>query len=64
MAFRFYLKWAIQNLCNHRMRTLLTIIGVAVAVSILIGIMGFYEGYKKSLHESIERMGFHVLVTA
>ncbi len=64
MVFGFYLRWALQNLRNHRVRNGLTVVGVAVAVAILIGIMGFYGGYKQSLHESIERMGFHVLVTA
>ena len=60
----FYLRWALQNLRNQRGRTWLTIVGVSVAVAILSGIIGFYEGYKQSLNESLERMGFHVLVTA
>ena len=64
MAFGFYVKWALQNLRNQRARTLLTVIGIAVAVAILSGILGFYDGYKRSLQESIERMGFHVLMTA
>ena len=64
MALAFYLKWTVQNLRNHRARTLLTIFGISIAVAILSGILGFYKGYKRSLNESIERMGFHVLVTA
>ena len=64
MAFGFYLKWSLQNLRNHRVRSLLTVIGIAVAVAILIGILGFYAGYTDSLDESIAQMGFHVLVTA
>lgn len=64
MALSFYLKWAYRNLLNHAVRTALTVVGVAVAVAMLVGITGFYKGYKQSLHDSIERMGFHVLVTA
>jgi putative ABC transport system permease protein len=63
-TFWFYLKWAFQSLRNNAIRSLLTALGVAVAVAILIGILGFYRGYRDSLAESIEHLGFHVLVTA
>ncbi|UCF36578.1 MAG: ABC transporter permease [Acidobacteriota bacterium] len=64
MTFGFYLRWAIQNLRNHSIRNLLTAVGIGVAVAILICILGFYRGYRSSLQESIQMMGFHVLVTA
>jgi putative ABC transport system permease protein len=53
-----------KNLTRKRIRSLLTIGGVAVAVAVLISLLGFDRGYQQSLSENIDRMGYQLLVTA
>jgi len=42
----------------------MTCLAVALAVSLFLGAMGLHDGYAAALSHSIDRMGFHVLVTA
>ena len=53
-----------KNLTRKKIRSLLTIGGVAVAVAVLISLLGFDRGYQQSLSENIDRMGYQLLVTA
>jgi len=53
-----------KNLTRKKIRSLLTIGGVAVAVAVLISLLGFDNGYQQSLGENIDRMGYQLLVTA
>jgi putative ABC transport system permease protein len=55
---------ALKNLARKRIRTSLTIGGVAIAVAVLISLLGFDEGYRKSLNNDIDKLGYHLLVTA
>jgi putative ABC transport system permease protein len=58
------LAFAYKNLVRRRVRTALTAGGVAVAVAVLVSLLGFNEGYENALNADIEKMGFQVLVTA
>jgi len=49
---------------RNRIRSLLTVGGVAVAVAVLVSLLAFDTGYQRSLQTDIERMGYQVLVTA
>jgi putative ABC transport system permease protein len=51
-------------LMRNRIRSLLTVGGVAVAVAVLVSLLAFDTGYQRSLQTDIERMGYQVLVTA
>ncbi|MDD5630343.1 MAG: ABC transporter permease [Elusimicrobia bacterium] len=53
-----------RNLRRRPIRSLLTIGGVAMAVAVLISLLGFDEGYQRSLTANIDRMGYQLLVTA
>ncbi len=53
-----------KNLIRKKIRTALTVGGVAIAVAVLVSLMGFDEGYKRGLQSDIDKMGFQVLVTA
>ncbi|MCP4230992.1 MAG: ABC transporter permease [bacterium] len=58
------LNLAYKNLARRKVRSLLTIGGVAVAVAVLVSLLGFNKGYENSLNNDIDKMGFQVLVTA
>jgi len=55
---------AFKNLQRKKIRTLLTVCGVGMAVAVLVSLIGFDAGYQKSLTNDIDKMGYQVLVTA
>jgi putative ABC transport system permease protein len=55
---------SIKNLRRKKIRSVLTIGGVAIAVGVLISLLGFDSGYQKSLTANIDKMGYQLLVTA
>jgi len=59
-----FLRLGLQSLLRHRGRTALTVSGVALAVALLVSLQGFNAGYEKALNENVDRIGYHVLVTA
>jgi len=55
---------AYKNLRRRKFRSFLTIGGVAVAVAVLVCLLGFNAGYQEALTSDIDKMGYQVLVTA
>jgi len=55
---------AFKNLSRKRIRSALTIGGVAVAVAVLVSLFGFDAGYQRGLDNDINHLGYHLLVTA
>ncbi|MBN1869295.1 MAG: ABC transporter permease [Candidatus Omnitrophica bacterium] len=53
-----------KNLIRKKIRTGLTVGGVAIAVSVLVSLMGFDKGYQRGLKSDIDKMGYQLLVTA
>lgn len=51
-----------QNMLRRRLRTLVTILGVAIAVSALFSLMSFQRGYQAGMQGELDRLGAHVLV--
>ena len=54
---------AVKNLGRHRVRTLLTALGVAIASGTLFSILSFDKGYNKSLQEEVAGTGIHLFVS-
>lgn len=54
---------ALKNLKRHRVRTILTIIGIAVASAALFSILSFDAGFKKALDEELAATGIHLFVS-
>lgn len=55
---------AYKNLRRKRTRTALTILGIALSTWVLISLLGFNQGYERSLNADVDNLGFQVLLTA
>jgi putative ABC transport system permease protein len=55
------LSLAVRNLERRKGRTLLTIVGVAIAVAILFSLLSFSAGYERQLTREMDNLGFHLL---
>lgn len=55
---------AYKNLKRKKIRTGLTVGGVAIAVAVLVSLLGFDAGYQRGLENDINKLGYHLLVTA
>ena len=58
------LRLALRVLLRKKIRSLLTVGGVAIAVAVLVSLLAFDAGYQQGLRTDIDRMGYQVLVTA
>ena len=59
-----FISVVLKELRRHRTRSALTISGVALSVCVLVSLLGLGTGYRTSLINSIDRLGYHVLVTS
>jgi putative ABC transport system permease protein len=55
---------AYKNLLRKKTRSLLTILGIAMAAWVLVSLFGFNRGYESSLNKDIDNLGFQMLVVA
>lgn len=55
---------AFKNLLRRPMRSALTVAGVALAVMVTVSLSGFILGYKRAINESIDKLGFQVMIMA
>ncbi|MDM7911888.1 MAG: hypothetical protein QUS09_02215 [Methanotrichaceae archaeon] len=56
-----FLTLAAKNLLRRRGRTLLTVMGVAIAISVLFSFLSLNSGYEKELNKEMNSLGAHVL---
>jgi len=56
-----FLTLAAKNLTRRRGRTGLTVIGVAIAISVLFNLLAMNSGYEKELNKEVNSMGVHIL---
>ena len=64
LQFQRYARLAVAGLRRNPLRTALTCLAVALAVGLFLGAMGLHDGYATALANSVDKMGYHVLVTA
>lgn len=62
MSSLFGIAW--KNLRRKRLRSSLTVIGIALSTWVLVSLLGFNQGYESSLNKDIDNLGFQVLLTA
>lgn len=56
-----FLALAAKNLLRRRGRTLLTVLGVAIAISVLFSLLALNSGYEKELNREVNSLGAHIL---
>src|ERR1044071_2630610 len=64
MVLRRYLTLALKNLRRRPVRTGLTVLGVALAVTVAVSLGGFMLGYRGAIDKSINMLGFQVMIMA
>src|SRR5438034_1430644 len=57
-----WLRLAIKNAGRRKARTLVTMLGVAIAVAALFSLLAFQRGYQAGMQGELDRLGAHVLV--
>ncbi|MBM4403533.1 MAG: ABC transporter permease [Candidatus Cloacimonetes bacterium] len=55
---------AYKNLRRKKIRSILTLFGIALSTWILVSLFGFNQGYEQSLNKDIDDLGFQILLTA
>jgi putative ABC transport system permease protein len=55
---------AYKNLLRKKIRSLLTMVGIALSAWVLVSLLGFNKGYEASLNKDIDNMGFQLMVMA
>jgi putative ABC transport system permease protein len=53
---------ALRNLRRRPVRTILTVLSVAVAVAVLFSLLMFNTGYQRALRGQLQQMGVHLMV--
>jgi len=57
-----WLRLALKNAGRRKIRTLVTTLGVAIAVAALFSLVSFQRGYQNGMQGELERLGAHILV--
>ncbi len=55
---------AYKNLHRKKVRSLLTLVGIALSAWVLVSLLGFNQGYETSLNKDIDNMGFQMMIMA
>jgi putative ABC transport system permease protein len=60
----YFVTFLLKNLLRRKTRSLLTLLGLAVAVGTVVTLRGVSEGFERSFLETFERRGVDLVVTA
>jgi len=55
---------ALKNLLRKKIRSLLTLIGIALSSWVLVSLLGFNHGYETALNKDVDNMGFQLMIMA
>ncbi|MEK6201772.1 MAG: FtsX-like permease family protein [Desulfobulbaceae bacterium] len=57
-----FMKLAFNNLLRHKVRSILTLVGIASSVAVLFSIISFNRGFERGLTEEINKTGLHFMI--
>src|SRR3990172_688554 len=55
---------AYKNLLRKRVRSVLTLVGIALSAWVLVSLLGFNQGYEAALSKDVDNMGFELMIMA
>ena len=55
---------AYKNLLRKKIRSLLTLVGIALSAWVLVSLLGFNHGFETALNRDIDNMGFQMMLMA
>ncbi len=59
-----FIKLAVNNLLRHKVRSILTLVGIAASVAVLFSIISFNRGFERGLIDELDRTGIHFMIVA
>ncbi len=57
-----FFRIAFKNLLRHKLRSLLTLIGISASIAVLFSILSFNRGFERGLAKELERTGLHFMI--
>ena len=57
-----FMKLALNNLLRHKIRSILTLVGIATSVAVLFSIISFNRGFEMGLDSELKKTGIHFMV--
>jgi putative ABC transport system permease protein len=55
---------AYKNLLRKKVRSILTLVGIALSSWVLVSLLGFNQGYEAALNKDIDNMGYELMIMA
>lgn len=57
-----FLSFAFRNLLRHKVRSLLTLIGISASIAVLFSILSLNKGFEKGIAKELDQTGLHFMV--
>src|SRR3990170_4094441 len=57
-----FILFALKNLLRNKIRTLLTVLSIAVSVTVLFSLLSFTKGYEKGMTGELGKMGYQIMI--
>jgi len=57
-----FILFALKNLLRNKIRTLLTVLSIAVSVTVLFSLLSFTKGYEKGMTGELGKMGYQIML--
>lgn len=57
-----FLPFAFRNLLRHKVRSILTLVGITASVAVLFSILSFNKGFEQGIAKELDQTGIHFMV--
>lgn len=57
-----FIKFTLKNLLRNKVRTILTVLSIAISVTVLFSLLSFTKGYEKGMTGELGKMGYQIML--